>query len=161
MFGAFMLARRDEQQVIDAVLPVMTMAGFQRRESTWYRFSTETVQVFDVQAAASPLSQCVHLNLGVEFRELHPVTHLRVWDCSVYGRLDHVIPDGELFSKATDFAEMSISPEERLHKIVGFVRKFALPLLDSWQTAAAVTAFTVSERSRGFTVSLKPKHDQN
>jgi hypothetical protein len=148
-----MLAQHDEQTVIDALRPVMAKARFKRRESTWYRFSPETVQILDVQAAASRSPQRVYFNLGVTFRELRPPTHLRVFDCPVYGRLDHIIPADEPFSAASDFADATFSLEDRISSLVDFVRRFALPLLDSWQTAASVRAFTQSGRSKGFTVT--------
>ena len=147
-----MLARHDAQSVIDALRPIMTEAGFERREFTWYRFSRETVQVLDVQPAASRSPQRVYFNLGVTFRELHPPTHLRVFDCPVYGRLDHIIPEGEPFSTVTDFGNSDVPHDERIGRIVEFIRRFALPVLDSWQSRAGVTAFIESERSRGFTV---------
>ena len=147
-----MLAHHDAELVIEALRPVMTKAGFKRRESTWYRFSEETVQVFDVEAAANRSSQRVYFNLGVSFRELHPPTHFRVFDCPVYGRLDHAVADGEQFSRVTDFARTDIPSIERLSGIVDFIRRFALPLLDSWQTKTDVTSFITSERSKGFTV---------
>jgi hypothetical protein len=147
-----MLARHDAQSVIDAIRPVMTEAGFERRESTWYRFSLETVQIFDVQPAASRSPQRVYFNLGVTFRKLHPPTHFRVFDCPVYGRLDHIIPEGEQFSTVTDFAHPDSPHDERIARIVDFIRRFALPVLDSWQSRAGVTAFIESERSKGFTV---------
>jgi len=152
-----MLARRDEQEVIGALRPVMAKAGFRRREFTWYRFNPETVQILDVQAAASPRSQKVYFNLGATFRELHPPTHLRVFDCLVYGRLDHIIPKGEALAATTDFANSTFSPDERISKIVDTVRRFALPLLDSWQSTAGVRAFIASEQSRGFTVRQPQK----
>jgi hypothetical protein len=154
-----MLARPDEQQVIEALRAVMSQSGFQRREGTWYRFSPETVQVFDVQAATSPSSQRVYFNLGVAFREAHPLTHLRVFDCPVYGRLDHVIPDAEAFPTVTDFGHSDVSHDQRLARIVDFIQRFALPVLDSWQTKAGVTVFIESERSRGFSVRQTQRLD--
>ena len=154
-----MLSHRDAQSVIDAVRAVMTKAGFKRRESTWYRFSPETVQLFDVQAAASRSCQRVYFNLGVALRDLHPPTHFRVFDCSVYGRLDHVVVERETFSAVTDFARSEIARDERLRRIVDFVQRIALPVLDSWQSKADVKAFIESEKSTGFTVRL-PQSDE-
>ena len=147
-----MLAHIDSQSVIDALRPVMTEAGFKRRESTWYRFSPETVQILDVQPASSPSPQLVYFNLGVNFRELHPPTHFRVFDCPVYGRLDQVVLEKEVFSRVTDFAHSDFPHSERLHRIVDFIQRFALPVLESWQSRVGVTAFIESKRSRGFTV---------
>lgn len=55
-----MLAHHDEQSVIDAPRLMMTEHGFQRPESTWYRFSRETVKILDVQPATARSVQRVY-----------------------------------------------------------------------------------------------------
>ncbi|MEW6156383.1 MAG: DUF4304 domain-containing protein [Verrucomicrobiota bacterium] len=147
-----MLTHHNAESVIEILRPIMTKAGFKRRESTWYRFSRETVQVFDVQAANNRSSQKIYFNIGVTFRELGPPTHLRVFDCPVYGRLDHVVTDRDQFSAITDFSNLDILASARLDIIGDMIRRFALPTLDSWRTKTGVTAFIESDRSRGFIV---------
>jgi len=74
---AFMLARCDKQQVIDPCFS-HDDGWFQRRDPPGIVSARRRFR-FLMFSGASPSSQRVYLNLGVEFRELHPVTHLRVW----------------------------------------------------------------------------------
>lgn len=146
-----MLAHQDKQKVVELLRPVLSKAGFERRESIWYRFSAETIQVLEIEAASARSKQRLYINLGATFRNLHPPTHFRLFDCLLYGRLDLIIPPNEPFASVTDFGDPMFS-SERLQRIADFIQCYAFPLLDSWQSIGGVKAFSLSDKSKGFNI---------
>jgi hypothetical protein len=155
-----MLSWEDQRELIRVFKPMMTEAGFKRYESSWYRFSQETIQMLDLQPATSKTAKKVYVNLGVAFRSVQQTIHFRLFDCAVYGRLDRLVPTSEKYSTVTDFSGNTLEGRVRFAGIVELVRIYALPFLDGLLTRSNLEAFANSDRSIGFTKN-KPKFPVN
>jgi hypothetical protein len=148
------LDRKDERALVEALRPVMAKANFKRRSSTWYRYAGALLHVFDLQAGAN--KERIYINLGLALRKVDKSTHPRVFDCSVYGRLNLILPERGDFEIVTDFADISLSKEQKVEKIAQYASAFALPFFDSFQTEKEIQEFVSSGRSRGF-IKHSPK----
>jgi hypothetical protein len=151
-----MLSWEEQRELTRLFKPMMTKAGFKRHESSWYRFSQETIQMLDLQPATGNTTNKVYVNLGVAFRSVQKVTHFRLFDCAVYGRLDRIVPTNEGYSTVTDFSDITLEVQTQYARILELVQKYALPFLDGLLTRSNLEAFANSERSIGFTKN-KPK----
>ena len=150
-----MTNRAELDALIEVVRPLMSQRGFQRKEMTWYRYSSETVQLFDIQLAATQLnSERIYFNLGVTLRSSNPPTHLAIFDCSLYGRLDRLVPKCEDLSTLTNFADPTNSLEHRVGKLAEIINRFASPVLDLWQTTDGLRVFIKGASSKGFVKKL-------
>lgn len=118
--------KEDVQAIMDELEPLMLRHDYQRRGGTWYLFNPELLRIFDFQAGN--YRKKAYLNLAVVLRALDDSSRPRIQDCSVYGRLDSLVPDIEKHELATSFGEPVMTQAERVAYIVRVVQTIALPL---------------------------------
>jgi hypothetical protein len=71
--------------------PVMKVAGFRKKQRTWWRETAETVEVVNLQK--SPYSEQMYVNLGVYIRSLGQETSPPEHRCHIRARMERVVPD--------------------------------------------------------------------
>jgi hypothetical protein len=150
------LPKEDEQAIMEQLERLMIQRDYQRRGGTWYLFNPELLHILDFQAGT--YRRKAYFNLAVMVRNLDDSTRPRIHDCSVYGRLDRLVPDAEQYELATNFGEAGMAQAERVAYIVTVVQSIVLPFHADLKTVEDVRRFISSPKAIGFTVRESAKH---
>jgi hypothetical protein len=141
------LSEEDIQPVVDALVPIMIQHDYQRRDSAWYYFTPELLRVFEYYP--SRFRKRAFLNIGLLLRTLDDSTRPRAMDCSVFTRINHLVPDPDQHALVLNFGDPALTITQRVGYIAKFVQEIVLPFLANFKTVEDVSSFVCSPQAKG------------
>jgi hypothetical protein len=144
------LPNEDIQSVVEALVPLMIRHDYQRRDSAWYFLNPELLRVFEFYP--SRFRKRAFLNVGLLLRSLNDSIRPRAIDCSVFTRIDHLVPDVEQHELVLNFGDPALTITQRVAYIAKTVEEIVLPFLATFNSEDDVRRFVQSPGSKRITI---------
>ena len=118
-----------KRQLGAALAPLLKQWGYSKRALTWHKPCLDTILVFHAGKSRWGTDD-YSFHLGVYLRALGPEGAPPHHRCQVQVGFERLVPVAEQLQQASNFADPSLDPAERLSRCVQLVACEALPWLE-------------------------------
>jgi len=140
----------EERKALEIGLkPLMNELGYKTRGPTWHRYTSNVIQVLNIQG--SQWSKDFHVNLGVYFREIGTEDKPGEIDCHIRQRLCAVVDDRQSYNRTLSF-DSGIDLVERVRELRRLVSEFAIPWLEKCSGIEGARNYLLHEEKSAFPV---------